>query len=97
MRIGLTGHVRVLTGRQVDSLDQVQVREQLERPEDGCAADGALSRSGGREDVLGGEMAVLPGDRVRDGSASDRQALPRAAESGDQGIGCGHRAGAYSS
>ena len=41
---GFTGHVRVLAGRQVDALHEVQVGEDVQRPEDGRPPDAEAPR-----------------------------------------------------
>jgi len=93
MGIGRTRDVGVVSGREVDPLDQVQVGEELERAKDCGSPNGPSPRARGDEDILGGEVTILLSDRLRDGAAGDRQALASAAQCSDEGVGLGHRAG----
>ena len=97
MGVGRARDVGVLSGWEVDALDEVEVGEELQGAKDRGAANGPPPRARGGEDILGGEMPILVRDRLSDGTASHSQALAGAAQCGEETIGLGHRAGGYAS
>ena len=45
VRVGLACHVGVVTGGKIDPLDQAEIDQQVERPEDGGAGHGAAAQA----------------------------------------------------
>ncbi len=88
---GRTGHVGVLPGRQVESLDDAKFGQQVERPEQGRPADVEPPLAGRELELRRREMAIVPGDQVGDRAARARHAIPAGAECLDDGIGADHR------
>ncbi len=64
----LAGDVRVLPAGKVQPLQQAELLEQLERPENGCAADAQPPVPGVIHQVCGGEVAVTLRDELGDGA-----------------------------
>ena len=59
----LAADVGMLAGRQVEALDDTQLGEHLERPEDGGSADAQAAVVGRRDELGRGEVAFLVGDQ----------------------------------
>lgn len=54
------------SGRQIDALDEVQVREQIEGAEDGGAAHVEAPPAGVPDEIVGSEVTRPIGDEPRD-------------------------------
>ena len=67
---GLARHVGVVAAGQVETLDCTQLREDIQRPEDGGSTDAETAAPGIVDEVGGREVAVASGDQVDDGPAS---------------------------
>ena len=80
----LAGHVGVLAGRQVQALQDAQLREQVQRPEDRGPADAQAARPGVIDEVRRGEVALAGHDQLRHGTAWPGQAVPGAVQRGDE-------------
>jgi len=63
------GDVRVLARRKVDALEGATCREQIERPEDGRAADGDAAVTGVGEQLCRGEVTAASRDEIRKNTA----------------------------
>lgn len=70
----LTGDVGVLAGREVNTLDQSQVGQHLDRPEDGRPGNRMPAVPRPPHDILCREVAVLLGDDFCHGSSGGRDA-----------------------
>jgi hypothetical protein len=64
---GLAGDVGVLTGRQIESFDGVQVGQDVQGPEDRRPADAEAPSMGVCDQIGRGERTVLRSDEVGDG------------------------------
>lgn len=82
--------VRVLARRQVDALEQLQLGQEVERPEERRAADAEPARPRDRGKVGRGEMAVLALDQLGEGESRGREPVARAVEGVDDRVLIGH-------
>ena len=83
----LAAYVGVLTRRQVQPFDGAELRQDIERPEDGRAPDPETPVPR-RADQLGGrEVAVLIGDERCEGAPRLGQPVAGAVERGVIGVG----------
>ena len=89
---GLAGYVGMLTGRQVEALDRVEIGQDVERPEDRRATDAEPPLAGVRHEVGRREMPVARGDQVGDRAACLGQPVSGVVERGLDGGRCGHSA-----
>lgn len=85
-----TGHVRMLARRQIDTLEQSKVREEVERAEDRGPADAKLAGLGLSDDVVGGEVAGAAGDELGHDTPRLSEPVASGPECVDKGIGSGH-------
>lgn len=87
---GLAGHVGVLAGRQVDALDEVEVGQHLEGPEDGRAPDGETTFTGRIDEIRRREVTGAIGDELCHGAARLGHAVITAVQGGKEGEGIDH-------
>ena len=80
----------MLAGREVDPLHQVELGQDLERPEDGRPAHPEPPRPGGRDEVRRGEVARLVCDQSREASPRFRGPEVAAIKGGEEGVGIDH-------
>lgn len=72
-----TWDVRMLAVRQIQPLDDAELDEQLERPEQGGTADREAPVAGCGGQVGGGEMTIVCRDQVRQRKPRRGQAVTR--------------------
>ena len=82
-----TGDVGVLTGRQVQALHDMELGQQVERPKQRRPTDPQPPTPRGGLELGRGEVTVVLGDQVRDGTARPGQAVAAGVEGSDDGIG----------
>ena len=78
--------VCVVTRREIHALDDVQAREQVERPKDRRASDTEPLTAGRRNELGSGEVAVQFDDEVRDGASGGCHPISLAVECLDDRI-----------
>ena len=85
------GHVGVLAGRQVESLDDAELGQQVQRPKERRPADAEPPLAGRGLELGGGEVPVVLGDEVGDGASRLGQPVAGVIEGVDDGIRFDHR------
>jgi hypothetical protein len=93
----LAGDVGVFARREVDTLDQSQVGQHLDRPEDGRPGNGTSAVPSPPHDILCREMAILLGDDFchrspggRDAQTGTIQGAHDVSVAGSLNIGAAH-------
>ena len=80
----LARDVGVLPGREVDALDDTDVGQDVERPEDGRPADAQVASFRRIHEVGGDEVALAVGDQLREAPTGLRQAVAGALQRGQE-------------
>ena len=80
----LAGDVGMVAAGQVQPLDDAQLGEHVQRPEDRGAAKAPMLRPGGRDQVRGSEVAGPLGDQAGDRQTCIGRSVGRGAESRDE-------------
>ena len=88
---GCAGNVGVLTGWEVDALDDAELRKQVEGPEERRPADAEPSVARGRLELRRREVAIAVGDQRGDGPSRGGDPVASLADRGDDGILVDHR------
>jgi hypothetical protein len=87
----LTGDVGMVAAGQVDAFEHVELREEVEGPEDRGTADAQVLGAGVGEQVVGREMAVARGHQLSDGTPWFGETVAGLIEGSHEGFGRGHR------
>ena len=88
----LAGDVGVLAGGQVEALDEAELEQHVERPEDRRPADAQVAGRGRLDQVGRREVARLVGDERGDRPPRLGHAVLAALEGGEQGDDVDHAA-----
>jgi hypothetical protein len=87
---GRARDVRVLAGREIEALDNVKLRQEIERPEERRPTDPESPAARGRLELGRGEVAVVFGDEIGDREARRGKPIAGSLERIDDGIGWVH-------
>jgi len=82
--------IRVLASGQVEPFHDAELCEQVERPKQRRPTDPQPPTPRGGLELGRGEVTVVFGDQVRDGTARAGQAVAAGVERSDDGIGSNH-------
>ncbi len=85
-------HVGVLPRREIKTLQNVELREQVERPEERRSADPQPSLPGDRLELGSSEMPVMAADKAGDGATRTGKSVAGKIEGMNDRIGLGHDA-----
>ena len=86
------GHVRMLAARQVQTLDHMKLRQQVERPKEGRPAESEPPATSRRLEIGGREVAVVLRDQIGHGATRSGQPVAGLVKRVDDGIGGCHSA-----
>jgi hypothetical protein len=86
----VAGNERVLAGRQVETLDDPELGENVERPEHGGAADPKPLPPRRGHELVGGEVAAALADQAGEAPARFGDAVSGLVEGGNDRVGIGH-------
>ena len=84
------GNVGVLTCREVQPLDYLELRQQFERPEEGRPADSDAAVTNEALEIGRREVTRLLRDQIRDGTPRLGQAIAGTVQGSDDGVGVWH-------
>lgn len=84
------GHVRMLAARQIHALDDPEIGEKVQRPEQGGPADADPAISRGRLELQRGEVPAMFGDESGDLTPRAGEAIAREVQGVDDVILIGH-------
>jgi hypothetical protein len=87
---GLTRGVCVLPSRQVDPLDDAEIRQHVESPKDRRAADPEPSVTGVVREIGGSEVTLTSRDQLGHGAPRPGQPIPGIRDGGNRGPWISH-------